>query len=43
VIKLGSPLRDRDDGPLPVPSTAIWSDSDGIVPWQHCVDRYRMP
>ena len=24
--------------PLPVPSTAIYSRSDGIVPWQSCIE-----
>lgn len=25
--------------PLPVPSTAIYTRTDGVVPWQSCVDR----
>jgi pimeloyl-ACP methyl ester carboxylesterase len=28
----------RDDGPLPVPSTSVVSTTDGIVPWQACVN-----
>lgn len=28
----------RDDRPLPVPSTAVFSPTDGIVPWQACVN-----
>ena len=27
-----------DDPPLPVPSTAVFSRTDGIVPWQACVN-----
>jgi pimeloyl-ACP methyl ester carboxylesterase len=27
-----------DDRPLPVPSTSVFSRSDGIVPWQACVN-----
>jgi pimeloyl-ACP methyl ester carboxylesterase len=27
-----------DDRPLPVPSTAIFTRSDGIVPWRACLD-----
>lgn len=27
-----------DDRPLPVPSTAVFTRSDGIVPWRACVD-----
>lgn len=27
-----------DDRPLPVPSTSVCSPTDGIVPWQACVD-----
>ena len=34
VITLGSPFGDRE--PPPVPSTAIYSRSDGIVHWQAC-------
>jgi pimeloyl-ACP methyl ester carboxylesterase len=30
--------RPREDRPLPVPSTSVFSRSDGIVPWQACVD-----
>lgn len=30
------PLVDQARGPLPVPVTAIWSRTDGIVPWQGC-------
>jgi pimeloyl-ACP methyl ester carboxylesterase len=32
-----------DDRPLPVPSTSVFSRSDGIVPWQACVDASRGP
>ena len=28
----------RDDRPLPVPSTSVFSPTDGIVPWQACVN-----
>lgn len=28
----------RTDAPLPVPSTAIYTRGDGIVPWQSCLD-----
>lgn len=35
---------DRLRGPVPVPLTAIWSKSDGIVPWRGCaVDAASMP
>ena len=34
VITLGSPFGDRE--PPPVPTTAIYSKSDGIVDWQMC-------
>ncbi|HEX6424903.1 MAG TPA: alpha/beta hydrolase [Acidimicrobiales bacterium] len=27
-----------DGGPLPVPSTSVFSRTDGVVPWQVCVD-----
>lgn len=27
-----------EDGPLPVPSTSVFSRTDGVVPWQACVD-----
>ena len=27
-----------DDRPLPVPSTAVFTRTDGIVPWEACVD-----
>ena len=30
--------RRREDRPLPVPSTSVFSRSDGIVPWRACVD-----
>lgn len=32
-------LRDGDT-PLPVPSTAIWSRDDGVVPWGNCVEQH---
>jgi len=41
VVTLGSPFRSAPPGedlPLPVPSTSVVSRSDGIVPWQACVD-----
>jgi pimeloyl-ACP methyl ester carboxylesterase len=40
VVTLGSPFRSRpgEDRPLPVPSTAVFSRSDGIVDWRACVD-----
>jgi len=28
----------RDDRPLPVPSTSVFSPTDGVVPWQACVN-----
>lgn len=31
-------LAERDKPPLPVPSTAIYSRSDGVVSWELCVD-----
>lgn len=31
-------FREALSAPLPVPSTAIFSRSDGIVPWQSCVE-----
>lgn len=38
------PLVDQLRGPVPVPTTAIWSKSDGIVPWQGCrVDEADLP
>jgi pimeloyl-ACP methyl ester carboxylesterase len=30
--------RRSEDRPLPVPSTSVFSRSDGIVPWRACVD-----
>jgi pimeloyl-ACP methyl ester carboxylesterase len=36
VITLGSPFGDRE--PPPVPTTAIYSQSDGIVNWRDCVE-----
>jgi pimeloyl-ACP methyl ester carboxylesterase len=30
--------RGGNDEPVPVPSTAVFSRSDGIVPWQACLD-----
>lgn len=30
--------READRGPLPVPSTSIYSKLDGIVPWRACLD-----
>jgi hypothetical protein len=34
--------REEDDlPPLPVPATAIYSRTDGVVPWQACVERER--
>jgi pimeloyl-ACP methyl ester carboxylesterase len=41
VITLASPFRDRRElqrAPLPVPTTAVYSRSDGIVPWSRCVE-----
>ena len=40
VITLGSPFRDPRERvrELPVPATAIYSRSDGIVSWRRCVD-----
>ncbi len=32
-------LMARMQDPISVPTTSIFSASDGIVPWQHCVDR----
>jgi pimeloyl-ACP methyl ester carboxylesterase len=32
-----------DDRPLPVPSTSVFSRTDGIVPWQACVNAGRGP
>lgn len=32
------PLYPAADTPLPVPSTSIFSRSDGIVPWRSCLD-----
>lgn len=28
------------EAPLPVPSTAIWSRDDGVVPWANCVEHH---
>jgi pimeloyl-ACP methyl ester carboxylesterase len=36
VITLGSPFGDRE--PPPTPTTAIYSQSDGIVNWRDCVE-----
>jgi pimeloyl-ACP methyl ester carboxylesterase len=30
--------RRAEDGPLPVPSTSVFSRSDGVVPWRACLD-----
>jgi pimeloyl-ACP methyl ester carboxylesterase len=40
VVTLGSPFRTEPSHrrPLPVPSTAVVSRTDGIVPWQTCVN-----
>jgi len=41
VVTLGSPFRSAppgEDGPVPVPSTSVFSRSDGVVPWRACVD-----
>jgi pimeloyl-ACP methyl ester carboxylesterase len=35
--------RARETRPLPVPSTSVFSRSDGIVPWQACLDSGRGP
>jgi pimeloyl-ACP methyl ester carboxylesterase len=32
------PPPEEERGPLPVPSTAIYSRTDGIVPWRSCVE-----
>lgn len=37
VITLGSPFRADDPTPLSVPSTSIYSRSDGIVHWTTCL------
>jgi pimeloyl-ACP methyl ester carboxylesterase len=42
VITLGSPInasRPRARGPLPMPSTSIYSRSDAIVPWRMSLER----
>jgi pimeloyl-ACP methyl ester carboxylesterase len=43
VISLGSPFssggRRRPARPLPVPSTAVYSRSDGVVDWRACRQR----
>jgi len=31
-------LADHERGPLPVPSTSIYTRTDGVVPWQACLD-----
>ena len=31
------PMIDRMRGQVPVPTTAVWSKTDGIVPWRGCV------
>jgi pimeloyl-ACP methyl ester carboxylesterase len=39
VVTLGSPFRDRERAAaLPVPATSLYSRSDGIVPWERCLD-----
>lgn len=40
VVTLGSPFRQYEDGlgPVPVPSTAVYSRGDGIVDWRTCLD-----
>ena len=43
VEELDPGLRERIEAPVAVPATAIYSKTDGIVPWQHCkepVDRH---
>jgi len=37
------PSRERMRQPIPVPSTAIYSRSDGIVDWHACVDEVGTP
>ena len=32
------PLRERLSRPIPVPTTAIYSRLDGVVPWQACIN-----
>ena len=36
LVELPPPEEERD--PLPVPSTAVYSRTDGIVPWHSCVE-----
>ena len=43
VITLGSPFRLADGrrgrhGPPPVPATAVYTRTDGVVPWQSCIE-----
>jgi pimeloyl-ACP methyl ester carboxylesterase len=41
VITLASPFRDlreRFRTPMPVPTTAIYSRTDGVVSWRRCID-----
>lgn len=36
--RAGDPALDEDRPPLPVPSTAVYSRTDGIVRWHTCID-----
>jgi alpha/beta superfamily hydrolase len=38
VITLASPFRAVNPAPPPVPTTAIYSRSDGVVAWEACID-----
>ncbi len=40
VNTINSELLRRMTEPLPVPTTAIFSKSDGIVPWEYCIEPF---
>jgi pimeloyl-ACP methyl ester carboxylesterase len=37
-FRLAAEGRGGNDDPLPVPSTAVFTRTDGVVPWQACLD-----
>jgi len=39
VITFGSPLHRSTRPPIRVPVTVMYTKSDGVVPWQACIDR----
>lgn len=38
LVEVGEDIKALARGPLPVPTSAIYSRSDGLLPWKHCVN-----